>query len=97
MSLLRPLQILPSLSLRGATAKQAPLFLTQIRTQATAVTDKNGKSSKLSELKAKLAAEDAAAGLDDFVNPGYEKLTPSEAMELRETVVEGKKVMTTKL
>ncbi|ORZ06876.1 hypothetical protein BCR42DRAFT_456214 [Absidia repens] len=97
MSLLRPLQTLPSISLRCGTAKQVPLFLTQIRTQATAVNDKNGKSSKLSELKAKLAAEDAAAGLDDFVNPGYEKLTPTEALELRETVVEGKKVMTSKL
>jgi lipoic acid synthetase len=36
--------------------------------------------------------------LDEFVNPGFtEKMTHIEALELRETVVEGKKVKTTKL
>lgn len=68
-----------------------------MRTQATTVNENKPKTSRLGDLKARLAAEDAAAGLDDFINPGYEKLTASEALELRETVVEGKKVKTTKL
>ncbi|ORZ19429.1 hypothetical protein BCR42DRAFT_370967 [Absidia repens] len=98
MSALRPLYSLSSHTLRKATIRQTPLVLNQVRTQATAVNDKTGKPSKLTALKERLAAEDAAASLDDFVNTGYEKLTPTEAMELRETVVEGgKKVMTTKL
>jgi hypothetical protein len=44
-----------------------------------------------------LKTEDGNA-LDEFVNPGFtEKMTHIEALELRETVVEGKKVKTTKL
>ncbi|KAI8338031.1 hypothetical protein BC941DRAFT_460975 [Chlamydoabsidia padenii] len=95
MSALRPLHTFASQSLRRTTI--TPLVFNQVRTQATAVNDKTVKSSKLNNLKARLAAEDAASSLDDFVNPGYEKLTASEALELRETVVEGKKVKTAKL
>lgn len=55
------------------------------------------KSSRLEELRNRLKTEDGN-DLDEFVNPGFtQKLTHTEALELRETVVEGKKVKTTKL
>ncbi|KAF7720997.1 hypothetical protein EC973_005634 [Apophysomyces ossiformis] len=76
----------------------------QLRSHATTVSDKpsppsssQSSKSKLAALKARLAAEDAA-GLDEFINPGFEKkLSPTEALELRETVLPGTKVKTTKL
>lgn len=68
----------------------------QIRGHATTVSDKS-KSSRLEELRNRLKTEDGN-DLDEFVNPGFtQKLTHTEALELRETVVEGKKVKTTKL
>ncbi|KAI7852056.1 hypothetical protein BDC45DRAFT_466430 [Circinella umbellata] len=84
-------------------ARATPALFNQLRTNATAVSDSPSSSksstSKLSKLRERLASEDAQAGLDEFVNPGHTgKLTPQEALELRETVVEsGKKVKTTKL
>lgn len=55
------------------------------------------KTSRLEELRSRLKTEDGN-DLDEFVNPGFtQKLTHTEALELRETVVEGKKVKTTKL
>lgn len=53
------------------------------------------KPSRLQDLRNKLKSEEA--GIDEFINPGYQKMTHTEALELRETVVEGKKVKTTKL
>jgi lipoic acid synthetase len=50
----------------------------------------------LDELRKKLREEDAE--IEEFVNPGFtKKLTHTEALELRETVVQGTKVKTTKL
>ncbi|KAI8967516.1 hypothetical protein BDF20DRAFT_899683 [Mycotypha africana] len=67
----------------------------QICHNATTVTEFK-KPSRLEALKDRLKAEDDT--LDDFVNPGFEKkMTHTEALELRETVVEGTKVKTTKL
>ncbi|KAI8336503.1 hypothetical protein BC941DRAFT_376254 [Chlamydoabsidia padenii] len=96
MSVIRPIFLNSSL-LKSITVKHASSGLYQVRTLATEVNDKTVKNSRLNDLKARLAAEDETAGLDDFINPGYEKLTASEALELRETVVEGKKVKTAKL
>jgi lipoic acid synthetase len=60
------------------------------------VSDKK-KPSRLEALRDRLETEDTTNDLDDFISPGYQKLTHTEALELRETVVEGKKVKTTKL
>ncbi|CDH58810.1 lipoic acid synthetase precursor [Lichtheimia corymbifera JMRC:FSU:9682] len=76
----------------------------QIRTHATTVSDTpsppssaQSAKSKLTQLRERLAAEDAA--IDEFVNTGSTgKLSPEEALELKETVVEaGKQVKTKKL
>lgn len=62
--------------------------------QAT-LSDAN-KPSRLQELREKLQKE--ANSLDEFVNTGQStKMTHTEALELRETVVPGKQVKTTKL
>ncbi|KAG1119499.1 hypothetical protein G6F40_001390 [Rhizopus arrhizus] len=67
---------------------------TQRRTQAT-LSDQT-KTSRLQELRQKLQEE--TNSLDEFVNPGQtEKLSHTEALELRETIVAGKQVKTTKL
>jgi lipoic acid synthetase len=67
----------------------------QFRTHATTVGDKE-KAPRLAELRKKLREEDAE--IEEFVNPGFtKKLTHTEALELRETVVQGTKVKTTKL
>ncbi|KAI8989439.1 hypothetical protein BDB01DRAFT_781893 [Pilobolus umbonatus] len=68
----------------------------QIRHHATSLSD-NSKQSRLDELRNKLKEEDKSA-LEDFVNPGFtEKMTHTEALELRETTIPGLKVKTTKL
>lgn len=66
----------------------------QIRTHATTVSD-NSKSSRLEELRNKLKTEEG--NLEEFVSTGFEKMTHTEALALRETVVPGTKVKTTKL
>ncbi|GAA5808269.1 hypothetical protein MFLAVUS_001657 [Mucor flavus] len=66
----------------------------QIRTHATTVAD-NSKNSRLEELRSKLKTEEG--NLEEFVSTGFEKMTHTEALELRETVVPGTKVKTTKL
>ncbi|KAI9021397.1 hypothetical protein CLU79DRAFT_861273 [Phycomyces nitens] len=71
--------------------------MNQVRNHASTVNDSASSGSRLSQLKSRLAAEEAAASLDEFINPGLnQKLTAEEALELRETVV-GTKVKTTKL
>ncbi|KAI8890445.1 Lipoate synthase [Backusella circina FSU 941] len=95
MSLLRLTSTkLPAASnpLRVLTASQQY----QIRTHATAIGDKAKGAPRLAELRKKLREEDAE--IEEFVNPGFtKKLTHTEALELRETVVQGTKVKTTKL
>ncbi|KAJ8660849.1 lipoyl synthase [Lichtheimia ornata] len=89
-------------------ARSSPLVMRalsqQIRTHATTVSDtpsppssSQSAKSKLTQLRERLAAEDAA--IDEFVNTGSTgKLSPEEALELKETVVEaGKQVKTKKL
>lgn len=70
------------------------IIASQQRMQAT-LSDAN-KPSRLQELREKLQKE--ANSLDEFVNTGQStKMTHTEALELRETVVPGKQVKTTKL
>ncbi|CAO3677466.1 unnamed protein product [Rhizopus stolonifer] len=74
--------------------KRTALIASQQRMQAT-LSDAN-KPSRLQELREKLQKE--ADSLDEFVNTGQStKMTHTEALELRETVVPGKQVKTTKL
>ncbi|ORX57647.1 Lipoyl synthase [Hesseltinella vesiculosa] len=84
-------------SLAAGRSIRQPFVIIGTRSFATTIQDNTDTKSKLQALKERLRAEDADASLDDFINPGYEKLTPAEALELRETVQDGKKVKTTKL
>ncbi|KAI8087807.1 uncharacterized protein B0P05DRAFT_578033 [Gilbertella persicaria] len=68
-----------------------------IRTHATTVSDKDKKTSRLQDLRSRLQAEDTN-DLDEFINTGSaNKMTHLEALELRETVIESKKLKTSKL
>ncbi|KAI8645173.1 hypothetical protein BD408DRAFT_412374 [Parasitella parasitica] len=91
------MSLLRKISARAARSYPRTLAIAthqQIRHNATAVSD-GKETSRLQELRNKLKSEEA--GIDEFINTGYEKMTHTEALELRETVVEGKKVKTTKL
>ncbi|KAG2211264.1 uncharacterized protein EV154DRAFT_516669 [Mucor mucedo] len=89
------MSLLKTISTRAAHSYSRTLAVaTQYRTHATAVPD-NSKVSRLEELRNKLKTEEGQ--LEEFVSTGFEKMTHTEALELRETVVPGTKVKTTKL
>ncbi|ORE03379.1 Lipoate synthase [Rhizopus microsporus var. microsporus] len=96
--MLRSLTITSSITKQGLAKRTfAVASQQQLRTHATITSDKKSKQSRLEELREKLQKEDTNT-LDEFVNTGHSgKLSQAEALELRETVVPGEKIKTTKL